>query len=91
MFPQSKKIIEISNKIIIKWHKKEHQIFSFNDALQLIENTDKNDIYYHIELLSLINSALWHEEDKARDSFASDADIAGIKRKIDKLNDHAGK
>jgi hypothetical protein len=86
MFPQSKKIIKISNKIIIKWHKKELQIFSFDNAFQLMENTNKDDIYYHIELLSLINTMLWHEEDKARDSFATDTDIAGVKRKIDKLN-----
>jgi hypothetical protein len=86
MFPQSKKIIKISNKIINKWHKKECKIFSFNDALELIKNKNHNDIYYDIELLSLMNTALWHEEDKARDSFTSDSDIADVKRKIDRLN-----
>jgi hypothetical protein len=86
MFPQSKKIVRISNEIIAKWHKKENQIFSFEEALKLIDNTDKNNIYYNIELLSLTNTALWHEEDKARDYFASDTDIAEVKRKIDKLN-----
>ncbi len=86
MFPVSKKIIQISNKIIINWHKIEHRIFSFDDALTLIKNTNKNDIYYHIELLSLINTYLWHEEDKARDTEAPDKEIAGVKRKIDKFN-----
>ncbi|RSL15580.1 uncharacterized protein DUF4254 [Edaphobacter aggregans] len=32
------------------------------------------------------NFDLWHEEDKARDPQATDADIAGVKRAIDKLN-----
>jgi hypothetical protein len=86
MFPQSKKIVKISNKIISKWHKKENRIFSFDDALKLIDNTEKDNIYFNIGLLSLMNTALWHEEDKARDIVASDADIAGVKRKIDKLN-----
>ena len=32
------------------------------------------------------NFELWHEEDKARDPRASDGDIAGVKRAIDRLN-----
>jgi hypothetical protein len=32
------------------------------------------------------NFDLWHEEDKARDPGASDADIAAVKRVIDRLN-----
>jgi hypothetical protein len=32
------------------------------------------------------NFALWHEEDKARDAHASDAQIAAVKRQIDQLN-----
>jgi hypothetical protein len=32
------------------------------------------------------NFALWHEEDKARDAHASDAQIATVKRQIDQLN-----
>lgn len=44
------------------------------------------------ELLSLVaaqhreNFDLWHEEDKARDPHATDADIARVKRAIDRLN-----
>ena len=34
------------------------------------------------------NFDLWHEEDKARDPGASDGDIAGVKRAIDRLNQH---
>lgn len=86
MFPDLKKTISISNNIINRWHQEEHQINSFNDALKLIDNKNKDDIYYHVELLSLLNTALWHEEDKARDPDASDECIADVKRKIDKLN-----
>ena len=32
------------------------------------------------------NFDLWHEEDKARDPAATDKDIAGVKRAIDRLN-----
>jgi len=32
------------------------------------------------------NFDLWHEEDKARDPDATDAEIAGVKRAIDRLN-----
>jgi len=32
------------------------------------------------------NFLLWHEEDRARDPLASDAVIAGVKRRIDRLN-----
>jgi len=32
------------------------------------------------------NFALWHEEDKARDTLANDAQIATVKRRIDQLN-----
>src|SRR5437016_2511072 len=32
------------------------------------------------------NFRLWHEEDKARSPTASDAEIAAVKRAIDKLN-----
>jgi hypothetical protein len=34
------------------------------------------------------NFALWHEEDKARDTHANDAQIAAVKRRIDQLNQH---
>jgi hypothetical protein len=86
MFPESAKIIGLSNTIINNWHENEVQIASFDDAFNLIKNKDQNDIYYHIELLSLINTCLWHEEDKARDTDASDNEIASVKRKIDKFN-----
>ncbi len=86
MFPRSEKVIKISNKIIGKWHKNERKIFSFDDALKLVDKKNKNNIYHNVELLSLMNTALWHEEDKARDNSVSDADIANVKRKIDRLN-----
>ncbi|MFH0976447.1 MAG: DUF4254 domain-containing protein [Spirochaetota bacterium] len=86
MFPESKKINEISKKIVSDWHIIEDNILSLNDALSKMSNINKSDIYYHIELLSLINTALWHEEDKARDPDADDSNIADVKRKIDKLN-----
>lgn len=86
MFPQSEIIIRLSNQVVKRWHNAEQRIHSLDDALRLIRNKKLNDILYHVEMLSLLNTALWHEEDKARDTFASDSDIAGVKRRIDKLN-----
>lgn len=39
-----------------------------------------------VEAQHLQNFMLWHEEDKARDPEASDTIIAGVKRRIDSLN-----
>ena len=39
-----------------------------------------------IEQQHLANFLLWHEEDQARDPRASDADVASVKRSIDRIN-----
>ncbi|MBN2038517.1 MAG: DUF4254 domain-containing protein [Spirochaetes bacterium] len=87
MFPESQLIMNISNNILSQWHNSiEKSITYFNDALNLINNYKKDNISDQIALLSLINTTLWHEEDKARDTSAKDKDIADVKRNIDKLN-----
>jgi chromosome segregation ATPase len=86
MIPLSETVKEISENIINKWHALEHELSSFDDSLILTEFRDSSSIEHHIELLSLINTYQWHEEDRARDVQASDADIAAVKRSIDKLN-----
>ncbi len=86
MIPTPETIRKISEQIIEKWHALEYDLSTFNDSLDLTEFKDSNRIEHHVELLSLINTYLWHEEDKARDMQASDTEIAGVKRMIDKLN-----
>ena len=71
------------------------------DALLIVQMQDENTAAWHETAISQAeadgllaiamaqhraNFDLWHEEDKARDPGATDADIAGVKRAIDKLN-----
>jgi Protein of unknown function (DUF4254) len=71
------------------------------DALLIVRMQDENTAAWHETetaeaeadgLLAIAmaqhraNFDLWHEEDKARDPQATDADIAGVKRSIDSLN-----
>jgi hypothetical protein len=71
------------------------------DALMMVRMQDDNTAAWHgteiagTEADGLMaiamaqhraNFDLWHEEDKARDPGATDADIAGVKRAIDRLN-----
>jgi cell division protein FtsB len=43
-------------------------------------------VWHLICLQHSFNFELWHEEDKARDTLATDAQIAQVKRSIDRLN-----
>ncbi|MDE3104604.1 MAG: DUF4254 domain-containing protein [Acidobacteriota bacterium] len=70
------------------------------DAAEIVLTQDTMTVAWHGEgneahptdFLTLVaeqhraNFDLWHEEDRARDPFASDADIAWVKRAIDRLN-----
>ncbi len=70
------------------------------DAGSIIETQDKTTAVWHeaepehaaTDLMALVveqhraNFDLWHEEDRARDPFASDAEVAWVKRAIDRLN-----
>jgi len=71
------------------------------DALLIVRMQDENTAAWHETAIAQVeadgllaiamaqhraNFDLWHEEDKARDPGATDADIAGVKRAIDKLN-----
>ncbi|MDX1962231.1 MAG: DUF4254 domain-containing protein [Pirellulales bacterium] len=52
---------------------------------QALENTHR-DFLFQVCEQHKYNFLLWHEEDKARSSSASDLEIAAVKRAIDKLN-----
>lgn len=49
-------------------------------------DADPLDLEGAVEQQHFANFQLWHEEDKARVPGASDTEIAGVKRAIDKLN-----
>jgi len=72
----SARILHLHDSLTTLWHQTD-------DASPLDAGTTFEDsvIAQHWQ-----NFALWHEEDKARDPHATDAEIAAVKRKIDLLN-----
>src|SRR5215470_16298327 len=66
-------VTQLHRSCIAQWHE------------QPIGNTDDGFLRIVCEQLAY-NFRLWHEEDKARSPTASDAEIAQVKRAIDKLN-----
>lgn len=84
--PSAEQTIEISENVISRWHKEENRISSLEDAVKIISDKKYTGLLKSIQLLSIMNTTLWHEEDKARDNRSNDSIIADIKRKIDRLN-----
>jgi len=66
-------ITKLHHDCVVQWHE------------QPINNSYQGILAMVCEQLSH-NYKLWHEEDKARSPTASDAEIAQVKRAIDKLN-----
>ncbi|MDY6969489.1 MAG: DUF4254 domain-containing protein [Spirochaetota bacterium] len=86
IFPKPEDIIKISDVVISNWHNGEKDISCIEDAFVILSNTKNDDLLFNIEMLSIINTTLWHHEDKARDNDAPDSIIAETKRQIDRLN-----
>jgi hypothetical protein len=55
-------------------------------GVQLTAETHADGLIAIAMAQHMANFDLWHEEDKARDPAATDADVAQVKRAIDKLN-----
>jgi len=66
-------VTSLHRDCIARWHQ------------QAIDNPHDGFLHVACEQLSY-NFRLWHEEDKARSPSASDAEIAQVKRVIDRLN-----
>ena len=66
-------IILIHDKMTAAWHDEDLEQQA-SDFLGLVVEQHR------------ANFDLWHEEDRARDPFASDAEVAWVKRAIDRLN-----
>jgi hypothetical protein len=84
--PGAREIFDVASAAIERWHEREEDISSIKDALEKLGTNSTNRFVQIIEKLSIINTALWHEEDKTRDLEAADAMIARSKRLIDRLN-----
>ncbi len=73
MFPPVREITQLQSDAVQRWHRLpfEHPP---NGFLALVSQQHEH------------NFRLWHEEDKARSPTANDAEIAQVKRNIDRLN-----
>ncbi len=66
-------LAEMQMRLVAAWHRERVDLDSAVFESLVIKNHD-------------INFRLWHEEDQARDPEATDVIIAGVKRRIDALN-----
>ena len=74
MMIEAETIAELQDRWTTRWHEIESEPVAEQDPMALVFGNHR------------ANFKLWHEEDKARDPSASDAQIAAVKRSIDLLN-----
>ncbi len=72
-FPRVAELTQLQVDTVVQWHRDPIQN-SYEGIKQLVCTQHEH------------NYRLWHEEDKARSPTASDAEIATVKRAIDRLN-----
>ncbi len=76
----------IQEDVIRRWHEGESDFGNWEETLDLIPSTEAAGWAATCELLQLINTFQWHEEDKSRAHGAGDAVLGAIKRSIDASN-----
>lgn len=83
--PSSEALLPILWQVIRAWHDQEHLIHKWDDALRILppEHAGWAGL---AELLQLINTFQWHEEDRSRVLDAGDDVLAAVKRSIDASN-----
>ena len=81
----SKILSSLIDKTTRAWHAKERHIRTWEDAQKALP-LPKDPLLNIAASVTRINTYQWHEEDKARDTAATDKIIADIKRIIDKSN-----
>lgn len=72
--------------VINRWHAAENRIDGWEAALATLPPTGAAGWAAQVELLQLINTFQWHEEDRSRDHGADDTVLAEVKRSIDASN-----
>ena len=83
--PAADTLLPVIWQVIESWHEKEHLIQGWDDAMRVIspEHVGWAGV---AELLQLINTFQWHEEDRSRAYEAGDDVLAAVKRSIDASN-----
>ncbi len=79
------RLIRAQNAIVRLWHRREPSLRRWEDAERAI-SLPLGGVLASASRIALINTFQWHEEDRARDTKASDAVIADVKRNIDRSN-----
>lgn len=77
-----RRIVELHRQLVIDWHASPPPPGGWQAAGRDAPGT----VYDQIAAQHQYNFQLWHEEDQARCPQASDRQIAGVKRNIDRLN-----
>ncbi|HPF36475.1 MAG TPA: DUF4254 domain-containing protein [Candidatus Krumholzibacteria bacterium] len=83
--PHASALLPLLWRVIDRWHAREATIGSWEDALAQVR-PENRDWAGFSELLQLINTFQWHEEDKSRVHDAGDEVLASVKRIIDASN-----
>lgn len=83
--PHASALLPLLWRVIDRWHEREAEIDGWEDALAQVR-PEHRDWAGFSELLQLINTFQWHEEDKSRVHDAGDEVLASVKRIIDASN-----
>ncbi len=83
--PRAEKLVPILWRVIDRWHEQEPDIEDWQSAVSHIM-PEHRDWAGFSELLQLINTFQWHEEDRSRSYDADESVLAGVKRSIDDSN-----
>ncbi len=76
----------ILEDVIIRWHVAEARIGDWTTVAEFLPPTQAEGWAAQTEVLQLINTFQWHEEDKSRDLGVKDTVLAETKRTIDASN-----
>ena len=83
--PESSALLPILWHVIDRWHLHEPRLASWQDALDIVAPEHRGWAGI-CELLQLVNTFQWHEEDRSRAHGAGDEVLAAVKRSIDASN-----
>lgn len=83
--PQARTLLPVLWAVIDAWHEVEDSLDSWESALGTLTPTHKGWTGI-AELLQLINTFQWHEEDRSRAHGAGDELLGAVKRSIDASN-----
>ena len=86
IWPNFTEIEPLMQEVIARWHAAEAQVAGWDTVDAAIPLTRGEGWARTAELLQLINTYQWHEEDKSRAHGAGDEILAAVKRSIDDSN-----